>query len=211
MAYLLSTVSGFFTPLWELAWTLITLVWEALAPLLGKRAANTGSASPGSKKSRRQRRRAAATAEQQAGGAPAVTAPQAKAGHRAAPPAESPAESDEEGEAEEAGAFPTEALPSQFAAADEGDWEPVRTKGKPSKAGGVAAGAGAGVGSRAAAAAGAAAQIQKRGVLRTCERPDCGAQGRGYKKCGRCATGISSEEHHAALLACCCYVAALIL
>jgi hypothetical protein len=83
---------------------------------------------------------------------------------------------------------------SAVGAAD-GAWERVGEKKPPLRLGGTAAGPRP---RGSTAAARRAAALQPKGERHTCERPECGAEGHGYKKCGRCRWGRALEGQGAA-------------
>ncbi|KAL4856273.1 hypothetical protein ACK3TF_003391 [Chlorella vulgaris] len=139
---------------------------------------------------RRRRQKAAVPAATAAATVAAPVARSQAANRPAIKP--SPAASDSSSSSEEECEAPAAStLPASWASlagaapqSDAGAWEPVRSK-KPAR---PAAGSASGAGGRAGVAPPLNQQQKKRGTLRTCDRPGCGAQGRGFRKCGSCGT-----------------------
>ncbi|KAI3437604.1 hypothetical protein D9Q98_000056 [Chlorella vulgaris] len=115
---------------------------------------------------------------------PPASKPSAKPPPAAA--SDSSSSSEDECEAPAASTLPASwaSLAGAAPQSDAGAWEPVRSK-KPAR---PAAGSASGAGGRAGAAPPLNQHQKKRGTLRTCDRPGCGAQGRGFRKCGSCGT-----------------------
>lgn len=116
------------------------------------------------------------------------------------PPHASASDSDEE--EEQPASAPL--LPASWAAlaaapAQEAGWEPVRGKKQQRSVAGGSQSTGP---ARRGGGGSAAAQAQQRtrGELRVCERPGCGAQDRGFRKCGRWATAVAVRNRGKAQL-----------
>lgn len=127
--------------------------------------------------------------------AAAATGPAAQAQGKKAQPAARPKptapivlETESSSEEEDPAPKPKPIFPPRTASAPiEAGWEPVRATKKPAAArpGGTAQGAGIRTGS-GSSKGGPVDTSKKRGEVRVCERPGCGAEGRGLRKCGRC-------------------------
>ena len=187
----------------------LAVVWHALTALLGGSGAAPSATPP---KRRKQRRKPTAAAESVPPGASpaaagtvtgavavrdavALSGAAAEATPPLGPPpppapASSESESEEEEEEEDGQAAVAAWLPRSAYLAQGQPWigggsggEAWATvvKSRPKKPQG-------GVGSAAGkvGAAPSAAQRRTRGELRRCERPECGAEGRGFRKCGNC-------------------------
>jgi hypothetical protein len=119
--------------------------------------------------------------------APNVTRP--RSASKLSPPAF--ASDSEEEEGQQASSAPL--LPNSWAAlaaapAQEAGWEAVRNKKQQRSAAGGTQSAGPARRGGGGGSAAAQPQQRKRGELRACERPGCGAEGRGFRKCGRWAS-----------------------
>lgn len=128
---------------------------------------------------------------------PAPSAPAATARPAGAAPPSDTTESEEEPEVAQQPSWAAAAMPNSWAAltaasvkAEEAQWEVARSRRAPQKGAATMHGGGSASGKPGAAtskSAAATAQGQRRrGEVRVCERPDCGAEGRGFRKCARC-------------------------